>query len=342
MPAPWSVTVTATWVSSTDAETVMVDHWRELAAALEKRLCRTCAIRRLSAHTGGRLEAASMSTLWRCPLLRKARLACSMTGARSVGSGDTERVPASMRVMSSKSLIRSRMWSAWSSMRPKNWPTSAGSSGVDESRTVAAAPLIDVSGARSSWLTMARNSARSRSRSSSGVMSCSVATTDTSSPSSERIGEALTRVVTLVPSRRSITSSSACTASPSRTARTTGNSLKATSDPSMRRQVSPHTSCVASRASAGGAPTMRRASRLTITTVRELASTTNTPTGDVLTRSLEVGLGSLLIAVAAGVGDRHRRLGGEHRQGLLVVLGEHRAVVLVTHQDRSHMAVPHP
>ena len=58
-------------------------------------------------------------------------------------------------------------------------------------------------------------------------------------------------------------------------------------------------------------------------------------------QSLEVGLGPLLIAVAAGVGDRHRRLCGEHRQGLLVLLGEHRVVVLLTDEDRSHMAVPH-
>ena len=48
--------------------------------------------------------------------------------------------------------------------------------------TVAAEPLIAVSGVRSSWLTMPRNSARSRSSSSSGVMSWMVAATEMISP----------------------------------------------------------------------------------------------------------------------------------------------------------------
>ena len=61
---------------------------------------------------------------------------------------------------------------------------------------------MEVSGVLSSWLTMPRNSARSRSSSSIGVMSCMVTTTDStspSSPSSEKMGVALTRVVTLSP-----------------------------------------------------------------------------------------------------------------------------------------------
>ena len=47
---------------------------------------------------------------------------------------------------------------------------------------------MEVSGARSSWLTMPRNSARNRSSSSSGARSCMVTTTDSTSPSSDRIG----------------------------------------------------------------------------------------------------------------------------------------------------------
>ena len=46
------------------------------------------------------------------------------------------------------------------------------------------APLMEVSGTRSSWLTIPKNSARSRASSSWGVMSCTVTTTDSTSPSS--------------------------------------------------------------------------------------------------------------------------------------------------------------
>ena len=112
IPAPSSVTETATWASSTEAVAVMVDHSRELATALENRLWRTCAIRCRSTHTLGRLGIESTSTMWRCPPLRNAFLAWLITDARSVGSGDTDRVPTSIRVMSSRSLIKSLMWSA--------------------------------------------------------------------------------------------------------------------------------------------------------------------------------------------------------------------------------------
>ena len=59
---------------------------------------------------------------------------------------------------------------------------------------------MEVSGTRSSWLTIPRSSARNRSNSSSGVMSCSVTTTDSTSPSSERMGVAFTNVVNDRPS----------------------------------------------------------------------------------------------------------------------------------------------
>ena len=68
--------------------------------------------------------------------------------------------------------------------------------GDEAPRAVAAEPLIAASGARGSWLTIPRNSARSLASSSSGVMSCTVATIDAISPSSARIGVAFTRVVT--------------------------------------------------------------------------------------------------------------------------------------------------
>ena len=60
-------------------------------------------------------------------------------------------------------------------MMRNSWRVSAGSSGNGALCAVAADPLIDVSGARSSWLTIPRNSARSVSIFSSGVMSWMVA-----------------------------------------------------------------------------------------------------------------------------------------------------------------------
>ena len=63
------------------------------------------------------------------------------------------------------------MWSACSSMIRKNCSISAGSGTGAAFSTVAVEPLMEVSGARSSWLTMSRNSARSRSSSSSAVRS---------------------------------------------------------------------------------------------------------------------------------------------------------------------------
>ena len=106
------------------------------------------------------------------------------------------------------------MLSDWSRMILKNWVISAGYRLELDSSRVSTDPLIAASGVRSSWLTMPRNLARSRSRSSSGVMSCRVTTTDSTSPSSEKMGVELTWVVTLRPSGAFRTISSACTVSP--------------------------------------------------------------------------------------------------------------------------------
>ena len=92
------------------------------------------------------------------------------------------------------------MWSACPSMMRKNWSISAWGGGGAAASTVAVEPLIEVSGARSSWLTIPRNADRCRSSSSSGPRSCMVTTTDTSSPSSEWIGVTLMSVRTLRPS----------------------------------------------------------------------------------------------------------------------------------------------
>ena len=98
-------------------------------------------------------------------------------------------------------------------MMRKNSRISAGSSSGVVLSTVATEPLMEVSGARSSWLTMLRNSARSRSSSSSGARSCMVTTTDSSAPSAAWIGVELTSVVTLRPSGTESSISSARTVS---------------------------------------------------------------------------------------------------------------------------------
>ena len=66
------------------------------------------------------------------------------------------------------------MCSACSSMSRKNGSISSGGGTGEAPSTVAVEPLIEVSGARNSWLNVSRNSARSRSSSSRGVMSCRV------------------------------------------------------------------------------------------------------------------------------------------------------------------------
>ena len=143
---------------------------------------------------------------------------------------------------------------------------------------------MEVSGVRSSWLTMPRNSARSRSSSSSGVMSCRVTTTETTSPSSERMGVAFTRVVTLPPPGTSMTISSARTVSPVLSAWARGNSSREISRPSARRKVSASRSCSADPPGMHRSLTIRLASRLTDVTPPVFASNTRTPTGDVSIR----------------------------------------------------------
>ena len=149
---------------------------------------------------------------------------------------------------------------------------------------VAAEPLMEVSGARSSWLTIPRNSARSRSSSSKGVMSCRVTTKDSISPPSERMGVALTSVVTLRPSGTWMTISSARTVSPVLNACVRGNSSRETSRPSARRKVSTLRSSSTEPSGAQRPWSILLVSRLTDTGTPVLASKTTTPTGEVFIR----------------------------------------------------------
>ena len=81
--------------------------------------------------------------------------------------------------------MRWRIWPDWSRMMRWNWAASAGSSSPAASSSVSTEPFTAARGVLSSWLTMARNSARSRSCSCSGVMSCRVTTQDANRSSSE-------------------------------------------------------------------------------------------------------------------------------------------------------------
>ena len=142
-----------------------------------------------------------------------------------------------------------------------------------------------VSGARNSWLTMPRNSARNRSISSSEARSCKVTTTDSTAPSSERIAVELMRILTLRPSGTESTISSARTVSALLSCRASGDPARLTSRPSAHRNVA--TLSISSSGWPGMRrnSTMRRASRFSDTGWPVLASNTTTPTGDVSIRA---------------------------------------------------------
>ena len=244
----------------------------------------TWTMRRLSAITRGRSGARSMSSSFLPPALRKLFRARSTRTATSAGSGLTGSVPVSMRATSSRLPIRSLMWSAWVTMMRRNWRISAGSRSDVASSMVVAEPLMEVSGVRSSWLTMPRNSARSRSISSRGVMSCMVTTTDSTPPSSDRMGVALSNTVTLRPPAVSITISSARTVSLVPSASAKGNSAREIWRPSARRTVTTSRSCSVVWSGFRRPSTILLASRLNDTGAPVPMAKTATPTGEVSIR----------------------------------------------------------
>ena len=140
---------------------------------------------------------------------------------------------------------------------------------------------MEVRGVLNSWLTTARNSARSRSSSSTSAMSCMVTTTDSTAPWPERMGVALSSTVTLRPSGTRITISSARTVSPVLSSSAMGNSPRETSRPSARMQVTISSSCSGVWSGSRRLSTIRRASRLKDLGRPILASKTATPTGEV-------------------------------------------------------------
>ena len=112
-------------------------------------------------------------------------------------------------------------------------------------------------------------------------MSCMVTTTDSTPPSSERMGVALSSTVTLRPLGASITISSARTVSLALRTSVRGNSIRDTSRPSARRMV------ISPRRSSSRCSGSRRlsiillASRLNVTGAPVPTSNTATPTGEV-------------------------------------------------------------
>ena len=280
-----------------------------------------------SAITRGRSGGRSSRTRCAPPPLRKVFRAWSTSAGTSDGSGETERVPVSMRPASSRSPIRPRMWSACWSMMRKNCTISAGSRPGEAPSTVAAEPLIEVSGARSSWLTMPRNSARSRSSSWSGAMSCMVTTSDSTAPSTERIGVALTRAVALLPPGTESTTSSA---------RTVPKLAERRRQPGLGERDfasvgAPHDQRVLELLHRGArhAQALHDPPRLAIERHRTAGAEIDDDHADRrgLDQRLQVRARPPLVAVCAGVDDGRRRLRCEQQQDLLVLVRELPAIL---------------
>gem|GEM_PF-3452716 len=183
-----------------------------------------------------------------------------------------------MRPASSRSPIRPCIWSAPRSMMRMNWRVSARSRSRGAFRSAVVEPLIEASGARSSWLTMPRHSMRRRSSSSSGARSWIVTTTDSTS-SSGRIGVTFTSARMLRPPGRESSTSAP------RSLSALFKSSSVTSRPSESREVTSPSMSTAESSGRPSALTMRRASRFRVTGSAVRASNTATPTGEVSTRA---------------------------------------------------------
>ena len=133
-------------------------------------------MRRRSAITRGRSAGTSMSRPFLPPAARKAFPASSTSRAASDASGATGSAPVSMRATSSRSLIAPRIRSACSTMIRWNCRISTGSRADPSSSSAVAEPRMEVRGSRSSWLAVARKSARSLPTASSSVRSWRVTT----------------------------------------------------------------------------------------------------------------------------------------------------------------------
>ena len=154
-------------------------------------------------------------------------------------------------------------------------------------------------------------------------MSCMVTTTvSTSLSSSERNGVALTRTVIDRPSGTLRTISSARTVSPLLSNWARGRSARDTAGPSKRRTVRTCSSSSGGRSGSRTASIIRTASRLKEIGAPVRASKDRHTHGRGVNQRLQARPGAAVRpCTGAGVGDDHRRLGREHHQYLLVLLG---------------------
>ena len=167
-------------------------------------------------------------------------------------------------------------------------------------------------------------------------MSWRVTTEDsTSPPSSEKIGVALTRAVTLRPSGTRRMISSRRTVSPALSSSARDHSPRDISCPSARRKI--RTLRRPSRRLIGVPKAVDDPSRLPVQ--RDRDSGLGVEDGDTdwrgLDQGLQVVLGLPFVPIPTGVGDDQCGLGGEHDQGLLVLPGELPAGFLDRHVDAA-------
>ena len=199
---------------------------------------------------------------------------------------------------------------------------------------------MEVSGTRSSWLTMPRNSPRNRSSPSVGDRSWKVTTTESISPLSDLVGVALTSVVTLLPSGTRMTSSSARTGVAVRSNSARGSSARACSPPVGPRH-SHHVEQLL-RGAARHAKVFENPAGLLVQGHRAtgLGIEDHGPHGRGVDQGLQISPGSLLGPVPAGAGDRGRGLRREQHQHLFVLAGELSAADLVPETEVADMHSP--
>ena len=187
------------------------------------------------------------------------------------------------------------------------------------------------SGARSSWLTMPTNSARSRSCSSSGARSCMVTTTVSISPESNRIG------VVLISMRRLRPSGTESSTSAARSVSALSSSSSVTSRPSGEPRGQ-HLAQVLQGAvrteqageDAPGLPVDRQR-------IAGLRIEHHDADRRGLDQRLEVGPRAPLVAVRPRVGDGDRGLSREQHQQLLVLVGELLAALLPGEEEGAYI-----
>ena len=188
-------------------------------------------------------------------------------------------------------------------------------------------------GALSSWLTIARNSARRRPCSSTSAMSCMATTIDSTAPSSERMGVALSSTVTL----STVGDADDDLLGPHRLrgAHELGHRELPQGDLPPVGPLKVSTSRRSSGVWSGIPQAVDDPACLPVEGLRRSRQGVEDhhANGGGVHQRLQVGPGPPLLPVPAGVGDDQRGLGCEHHEGLLVLLGELPAALLMGQVD---------